>query len=127
MRKATKRLLLDIIKTLYEAHGIIQKHINNGAYENAFNLLEECQNTAIKLGNSIEETEGENFASVRYFEIYCDTSVSYTHLDVYKRQFGHRVRQPDGRDPFVSRIRRLGFGFSLRQGGDAAAAGAGGL
>lgn len=72
MRKAAKQFLLELIKTLYEAHGVIRKHLHSGAYENARNLLEACQNTAIKLGNSIEASEGEDFISVRYLETYCE-------------------------------------------------------
>ena len=72
MRKAQKQQIIDIIKTLYEAHDIIKKHIKHNKIELVFNLLAECQNTAVLLGENIEKSEGENLITVTYLENYCD-------------------------------------------------------
>ena len=72
MRKTQKKQMIDIVKTLYEAHDIIKKHIKANQIEFVFNLLADCQNTAVLLGENIEKSEGENFITVTYLENYCD-------------------------------------------------------
>lgn len=41
-------------------------------FKNARALLEDCQNTAIQIGTSIEASEGEGFVTVGYLEEYCE-------------------------------------------------------
>lgn len=72
MRKTVKNNLLEIFKTIYEAHGIVKGFIDKKEYENAQNLLADCQDTAIQLGNLIEESEGEGFITVSFLEEYCE-------------------------------------------------------
>lgn len=72
MRKAVKNNLLEIFKTIYEAHEIVKGFIEKKEYENAQNLLADCQETAIQLGNLIEESEGEDFVTVSFLEEYCE-------------------------------------------------------
>ena len=73
MRKAQKQLLLNLIQTLFEAHGMIAQYINGKHIENARALVAECQNSAIRMGESIEESEGEGCVTVSLFEKYCET------------------------------------------------------
>ena len=54
MRKTVKNNLLEIFKTIYEAHEIVKGFIDRKEYENAQNLLADCQDTAIQIGNLIE-------------------------------------------------------------------------
>lgn len=72
MRKAQKQQMIDIVKTLYEAHEIIRKYIKSNQIEQIFSLLADCQNTAIHIGQIIEKIEGEDFITVSYLENYCD-------------------------------------------------------
>ncbi|MBP1550072.1 MAG: hypothetical protein J6A05_08715, partial [Oscillospiraceae bacterium] len=46
--------------------------IDRKEYENAQNLLADCQDTAIQIGNLIEESEGEGFVTVSFLEEYCE-------------------------------------------------------
>ena len=73
MRKAVKNNLLEIFRTIYEAHEIVKGFIDKKEYENAQNLLADCQDTAIQIGNLIEESEGEGFVTVSYLEEYCES------------------------------------------------------
>lgn len=72
MRKFLKNSILEIFKTLYEAHSSIKKMIEKKDFKNARALLEDCQNTAIQIGTSIEASEGEGFVTVGYLEEYCE-------------------------------------------------------
>ena len=72
MRKFLKNNILEIFKTIYEAHGIVKGFIDKKEYESAQNLLADCQDTAIQLGNLIEESEGEGFITVSFLEEYCE-------------------------------------------------------
>jgi len=72
MRKAVKNNLLEIFKTIYEAHEIVKGFIDKKEYDNAQNLLADCQDTAIQIGNLIEESEGEGFVTVSFLEEYCE-------------------------------------------------------
>ncbi len=72
MRQFLKNNILEIFKTIYEAHGFVKGFIDRKEYENAQNLLADCQDTAIQLGNLIEESEGEGFITVSFLEEYCE-------------------------------------------------------
>lgn len=72
MRKGQKKDLLEIINTLQQAHEEIQKAIDSRNYAMAQQLLADCQDTAISIGNNIEQSEGEGFVTVQYIEEYCD-------------------------------------------------------
>lgn len=71
MRKIVKQNLLELFKTIYEAHGIIKDFIDKKEYESAQNLLADCQDIAIEIGENIEASEGEGFVTLSYIEEYC--------------------------------------------------------
>ena len=73
MRKATKENLLDIFKTIREAHEIAKGFIDRNEYENTQNLLADCQDTALQIAELIEESEGEDFVTVSLLQNYCKT------------------------------------------------------
>ncbi len=77
MRKQGKQLALEIVQILHQTHEKIKKAIENGEIAYAQNLLTECQQGMIQLGNSIEETEGEGFVTVGYIEEYCERVYQY--------------------------------------------------
>lgn len=92
--------LLEIINTLQQMHEEIRKATDCGNDILAQTLLAECQEAAITIGNSIEQSEGEGFATVRYLEEYCDVlyhinqelSNSDKHRKFYKVLKKHALR-----------------------------------
>lgn len=73
MRKAQQREILSVIATIDQAHEEIRHALEKKALDPAKQMLVECQECAIDLGNAIEQIEGEGFVSVSYLEKYCDT------------------------------------------------------
>jgi len=92
MRKALKNNLLEIFKTIYEAHEIVKGFIDKKEYENAQNLLADCQDTAIQLGNLIEESEGEGFVTVSFLEEYCEALYEAA-TNLSEESNGHKVQK----------------------------------
>lgn len=72
MRKFQKKMLLELVETLYEAHSIINKKVENNDIQNIYELLTECQNTAIQMGTIIEKSEKKDTITVQYLEEYCE-------------------------------------------------------
>lgn len=74
MRKMHKRQSEDFIKLLEQAHLEIKKAVNAQEYDVAMDLLGQCQEGAIGIGNLIEKEEGEGFVTIPYVESYCETA-----------------------------------------------------
>lgn len=74
MRKMHKRQIEDFIKLLEQAHLEIKKAVNAQEYDVAMDLLGQCQEGAIGIGNLIEKEEGEGFVTIPYVESYCETA-----------------------------------------------------
>ncbi len=72
MRKAQKQQAEDFVKLLDRAHKEIKKAIERKDGAAAADLLEQCQDGAIELGNMIEAEEGEGFVTVSLLEEYCE-------------------------------------------------------
>ena len=72
MRKFLKNNILEIFDTIYSAHKTIKKLAEKKDYDTIIAVLSDCQNTAIQIGNVIEESEGEGFITVSYLEKYCE-------------------------------------------------------
>lgn len=72
MRKSQKQILLRIVSSLYEEHNIIKKFIINSQIEDARIKLADCQNVAVKIGETIESVEGYGTKAVKCLEEYCD-------------------------------------------------------
>ena len=72
MRKAQKEQAESFIKVLGRTHEEIRKRIGARDYVSARELLGQCQEGAIKLGELIEEAEGENFKTIPILENYCE-------------------------------------------------------
>ncbi len=73
MRKTQKDQAEEVTRLLAHVHGGIKKAIEAGRWEEAMGLLAQCQESAINLGEMIEETEGEGTAAVPYLEEYCES------------------------------------------------------
>ncbi len=72
MRKAQKKQAEDFLLLLDQAHEEIGQMIGKGQIEAALELLGQCQEGAVKLGEMIENAEGEDFPAVWALENYCE-------------------------------------------------------
>ena len=72
MRKAQKKQAEDLIGLLAQAHDEIRKLIENENHIAAMDLLGQCQEGAVRLGELIEKTEGEGFQTIPLLEAYCE-------------------------------------------------------
>jgi len=61
-----------MILLLYEAHEAIEKGLKEGNVSSLFELLTSCQNSAIAIGNLIEQSQGEGFVTIGILEKYCE-------------------------------------------------------
>ena len=73
MRSWQKKGLLNVLYTIQEAQNEIIHDVQKEEFITACQLTEECQESAIQLGNLIESSEGENFITVLYLEAYCES------------------------------------------------------
>lgn len=72
MKKVQKEQAENIIRLLSRVHDGIKKAIEKRQYNDALELLSQCQESAIELGESIEEIEGKGFVTVSFLENYCE-------------------------------------------------------
>ena len=72
MTKAGKKQAEDFLKLLEQGHSGIKQTLEDKNYEVTLDLLSQCQECAIKLGESIEATEGEDCAAIPVIEDYCE-------------------------------------------------------
>ena len=72
MSKDQKKQIEELALLLGQAHGEIRKALSAQEADSALRLLEDCQSSAIFLGGQIEQTQGEDFVTVRYLETYCE-------------------------------------------------------
>lgn len=76
MRKKQKQEILGILKTLRTAHEAVKNAADKGNIREARDMLAECQQVAVAVGTSIEQSEGEGHTSVFCLEEYCETLFS---------------------------------------------------
>ncbi len=72
MTKAQKKQAEDFLKLLEQGHDGITQMAEIRNYETVLDLLSQCQGCAIKLGEIIEATEGEDCAAIPVIEDYCE-------------------------------------------------------
>lgn len=85
MKKIQKRQAENFVLLLGQAHDEIKKAIEKNKYMFAMELLVQCQEGAIKLGELIENTEGEHFATIPLLEEYCEVTYQI-HEEIGKNQ-----------------------------------------
>lgn len=73
MRNAQKRDVLECIESLHQAHEEIRQAMQRKDADSVQNMLSECQEFAVTLGESIEQLEGEGHVTVSHLERYCET------------------------------------------------------
>lgn len=72
MRKSQKQEVLEFIESLHQAHREVKEALQKHNYDIAQNMLSECQEFAVTLGESIEKIEGEGHITVLCVEKYCE-------------------------------------------------------
>lgn len=78
MRKVQKQRILEILQSFGQAHKEIKEELTRCNFSNPENrqkiqnMLGECQEFAISLGENIEKLEGEGHATVTVIESYCE-------------------------------------------------------
>ena len=72
MRKTQKRQAGEFLKLLARAHEAIGKAVRTGENGIAMEVLEQCQEGAIRLGELVERAEGENCGMISLLEDYCE-------------------------------------------------------
>lgn len=83
MRKKQKQEIMEILKTLHAAHEAVKAAVEKGNISEACGMLAECQQAAIAVGTTIEQSEGEGHADVSSLEEYCET-VFHTYEELGK-------------------------------------------
>ena len=86
MRKAQKQEILDFIESLHQAHEEIKAALQQNNLILVQNMLAECQEFAISLGENIEKLEGEGHVTVSCIEEYCET-IFHTYKKIADNQF----------------------------------------
>jgi hypothetical protein len=72
MRRTHRKQILELLKTLSEAHAEIKKRILSGDTPSVIGLLADCQEGAVQTGTFIEKLEGEGTKTVALLEEYCE-------------------------------------------------------
>ncbi len=72
MRSAQKQEVLELIKSLHQAHEEIKEALNQQKQTLAQNMIAECQEFAVSLGENIERLECQGHITVAYIEEYCE-------------------------------------------------------
>lgn len=72
MRRYKKNNILELLETIHEAHKEYEHYKENNNTESCNGVLALCQESAISIGNAIENSEGEGTESVRLLERYCE-------------------------------------------------------
>lgn len=72
MKRNIKKQLLSLTDTLNEAHEYITDQIANKNTEAVISLLKDCQDSAVKIGTTIEQYENGYRHIVEKLEKYCD-------------------------------------------------------
>ncbi len=70
MRKFQKKILTELAQTLFEAHESVKKQINGKNIEAARSLIADCQDTAVRMSESIGQSEGEECPTVKLLNEY---------------------------------------------------------
>jgi hypothetical protein len=81
MWKAQKEQATKLVATISQVHEEVKKYLELHYTTMALDLLTQCQQGAIELGNFIEKFEGENCATVCLLEEYCEY-VYNTHEEI---------------------------------------------
>lgn len=88
MRKYQKKKLLDCVDSLREAHKEIKEAVQKKQYAAVQNILVDCQELAIAVGEGIEQSEGVGHVTVSFIEAYCEVLFRVSEEIQYKQEAG---------------------------------------
>lgn len=86
MNKTQRKQAGDYLRLLEKAHNEVRKAVETKKYDVAMDLLEQCQDAAIELGNRIEAAEGEGFVTIPLLENYCELTYQI-HEEIWQKHF----------------------------------------
>ena len=97
MRKSQKTQIENFLHLLNRAHEEIKKAISSGKKDTALDLLSQCQDSAIQIGEMIEAIEGEGCTTIPHLEHYCEVLYQIYHSihqnqQLYVNQIYKRLR-----------------------------------
>lgn len=72
MRRQQQHQIESRTEELHSYHREVRNHLSQAACSTVRNILSKCQELAIEMGESIEQTEGEGTEAVAYLEQYCE-------------------------------------------------------
>lgn len=72
MRRTQKEQAEEFVRLLAEVHEAIREAVRSNQNNEAMDLLAQCQEGAIRLGELIESAEGEGFTTISLIENYCE-------------------------------------------------------
>lgn len=72
MRKAQKEQIQKLLELLEQAHEEVKGLVENSKCDKARELLGQCQESAVQVGELIEQEEGENAPTIARLENYCE-------------------------------------------------------
>lgn len=72
MRKSVKTQIMQLLATLQEAHKEIRVYLKKKEYTRVQNLLADCQDCAVLIGDTIEQFEPDQEEIVKQLEAYCE-------------------------------------------------------
>lgn len=91
MREQMKQQIRDMLITLGKAEAILDSKIKKKDTEDLGQLFEDMQNSAITIGTTIEQVEGDGTETVKLLEEYCELLWQYMTEEVLKERF-HMAR-----------------------------------
>jgi len=94
-----------ILQIIVKAHEIFKLSIKNKEVDVVLELLEKCQALAIKVGEAIEKTQGEDFITVKMLEDYCE-QVYKLYEKITAGQFENTRRECDILDKSIRMIQK---------------------
>ena len=94
MRKTVKVQMLQILATMKEAHKELGKYIQEKQYGNVTNILADCQECAILVGETIDRFETDQEQIVKQLEEYCEKLfLINAELETMSGEDGKNVRE----------------------------------
>lgn len=99
MRKRIKKEIKGIIQTMSEAHEHVVFLLQNKRIAEANDILSQCQDCAVHIGESIERSEGMDTKAVSHLENYCEhlfkmsRTIEKKKLNGLKRQLDSGLKQ----------------------------------
>lgn len=99
MKRKIKTNIKNLLKTMQRAHTHAYSLLQDRHAERANELLSQCQDCAMHIGESIEKSEGMDTQAVAYLELYCEQlyemsrTIERKTLKILKRQLDDTLQR----------------------------------